>query len=82
MAKIKNVLPRQILNSKGQPTIETTILLTDGAYGTASCPAGTSTGKYEAKELRDKDPLRFDGLGVQKAISNIQNVIAPAIIGM
>lgn len=82
MAKIKNITSRQILNSKGQPTLETTVVLDDSAFGTASVPAGTSTGTHEAKELRDNDSGKFGGLGVLNAISNVQNILAPALVGM
>lgn len=82
MAKIKQITAREILNAKGNPTVEATVLLTDGATGTASCPAGTSIGSYEAMELRDKDNMHFRGLGVLKAITNIQTIIAPKIVGM
>lgn len=82
MAKIKQIIAREILNAKGIPTIETTIVLSDGSVGIASCPMGTSIGSYEAMELRDKDPLRFRGMGVLKAIQNIHTVIAPKLVGM
>lgn len=82
MAKIKQILAREILNAKGNPTIETTVILTDGASGIASSPSGTSVGKYEALEIRDKDEKKFQGLGVQNAILNIENIIAPSLIGM
>src|ERR1035437_7403418 len=82
MAKIRQITAREILNAKGHPTIETTVILTDGAVGIASCPAGTSVGKYEAVEIRDQDLKRFQGLGVLNAIMNIEEIIAPALIGM
>lgn len=82
MAKIKQINAREILNAKGNPTVEATVLLSDGAVGIASCPAGTSVGSYEALELRDKDNMRFHGLGVLKAINNIETVIAPKLVGM
>jgi enolase len=82
MAKIKQILARQILNSKGHPTVESTVILTDGAYGIASSPTGTSVGKYEALEIRDNDEKKFQGLGVENAILNIKNIIAPSLIGM
>jgi enolase len=82
MAKIKQIAAREILNAKGQPTIETTVILTDGAVGIASCPTGTSIGKYEAVEVRDKDEKRFQGLGVLNAIMNIEEMIAPNLLGM
>lgn len=82
MAKIKNIQAREILNSKGDPTIETTVILSDGAVGVSSVPSGTSIGKYEALELRDNDEKRYNGLGVLNAINNIYKVILPAISGM
>lgn len=82
MAKIKQILAREILNAKGHPTIETTVILTDGASGIASSPSGTSTGKYEALEIRDNDDKKFQGFGVNNAILNIEEIIAPVLIGM
>lgn len=82
MAKIKQIIAREILNAKGQPTIETTVILTDGSFGVASVPTGTSVGEYEATDLRDGDEKRYQGKGVLKAISNIEQIIAPALIGM
>ena len=82
MAKIKQIIANEILNAKGHPTIETIVILTDGAVGIASCPTGTSVGKYEAVEIRDKDEKRFQGLGVLNAIMNIEEIIAPALLGM
>ena len=82
MAKIKQISATEILNSKGDPAIETTVILTDGAVGIASCPTGTSIGKYEAVDLRDKDEKRFHGRGVLNAIMNIEDIIAPNIIGI
>lgn len=82
MAKIKQILAREILNSKGNPTVETTVILTDGSSGISSSPSGTSKGKYEAVELRDNDEKRFLGRGVQNAIMNIEEIIAPGLLGM
>ncbi len=82
MAKIKQITASEILNAKGNPTIETTVILTDGAVGIASCPTGTSVGKYEAVEIRDKDEKRFQGLGVLNAIMNIEEMIVPNLLGM
>lgn len=82
MAKIKQILSREILNAKGHPAIETTVILTDGATGVASSPSGTSVGKYEAVEIRDMDEKKFQGLGVQNAILNIEEIIAPSLLGM
>lgn len=82
MAKIKQIFAREILNAKGHPTIETTVILTDGATGTASSPSGTSTGKYEALEIRDNDEKKFQGFGVNNAILNINEIISPSLINM
>ena len=82
MAKIKQVTARQILNSKGVPTIETTVILSDGASGVASSPSGTSTGKYEALDLKDKNEKEFQGLTVHNAVLNVENIIGPSILGM
>lgn len=81
MAKIKNISAREILNSKGEPTIEATVILSDGAVGISSVPSGTSIGKYEALELRDNDEKRYEGKGVLNAIANIHKYIAPALAG-
>jgi enolase len=82
MAKIKQISAREILNAKGNPTIEATVILSDGATGIASCPTGTSVGTYEAVDLKDNDQTRFQGQGVLNAILNIEKLIAPNLIGM
>ncbi|MBI3069896.1 MAG: phosphopyruvate hydratase [Candidatus Levybacteria bacterium] len=82
MAKIKQIKAREILDSRGNPTIEATVILSDGSSGVASVPAGASVGTYEAVELRDHDQTRFKGLGVLKAIENIEKIIAPKLLGM
>ncbi|HUD09410.1 MAG TPA: phosphopyruvate hydratase [Patescibacteria group bacterium] len=82
MAKIKQISAREILNAKGNPTVETTVILSDGATGIASSPTGTSVGKYEAVDLKDNDQSRYRGLGVLNAIMNIDKLIAPNLIGM
>ncbi len=82
MAKITKVVGREILNSKGYPTIEATVFLDNGITASASCPTGTSVSKYEAKEVRDNDPKRFGGYGELKAVENINNKLSPKIIGM
>ncbi len=79
---IKAIKAREILDSRGNPTIEVTAILSDGASGTAAVPSGASTGKYEALELRDGDKRRYNGLGVLKAVNNVNTLIAPALIGM
>lgn len=82
MSTIKQVFARQILNAKGIPTVECTVILDDGKYAVSSSPSGTSVSGYEAKELRDEDPTQYNGLGVLRAVSNVINVIGPKIIGM
>ena len=81
MAIIKAIRAREILDSRGIPTLEAEIWLDSGHYAVASIPSGTSTGKYEAVELRDNDPRRFRGQGVLKAIANVNTVIAPQLLG-
>lgn len=82
MATIKSITAREILDSRGIPTIETKVTLKGGFVGIASIPSGASVGKYEALELRDGDPKRYGGLGVLKAVAKVEKVIAPALIGM
>lgn len=82
MPTIKQVKAREILDSRGNPTVEVEVELSDGTRGIAAVPSGVSTGKYEALELRDKDPSRFNGLGVLKAVANVNQEIAAVIIGM
>lgn len=82
MAKIKQIVATEILDSRGNPTVEATVILGDGAVGTASCPSGASLSSYEVVELRDRDESRYKGLGVLKAINNIDTVITPALEGM
>jgi enolase len=79
MNKITAIKAREILDSRGQPTIEAEVFL-ENVSGVAMVPSGASTGKKEALELRDKDPKRYMGLGVLKAISNIENKIQPALL--
>ncbi len=81
-ATIKKIKAREILDSRGNPTIEVQLELSDGAIGIAAVPSGASTGKYEAVELRDEDKCRYGGLGVCKAVSNVNDRIAPALAGM
>ena len=80
--KIKTIKGREILDSRGNPTIEVDVTLENGITGRASVPSGASTGENEALELRDHDRTRFGGKGVQKAVKHIHDVIAPALIGM
>ena len=79
--QIKQVVAREILDSRGRPTVEVDVKLSDGAAGRASVPSGASTGTHEARELRDGDPNRFGGLGVRRAVANVFETIAPAIGG-
>lgn len=81
MAKIKGVTATEILDSRGNPTIEATVTLQDGTVGIASCPSGASVSGYEALELRDRDQSRYNGMGVLKAIENVQTYIAPKLVG-
>jgi enolase len=81
MAKIAGIYAREILDSRGIPTIECALWLDTGAVVATSVPTGTSLGKYEAHELRDKDQNRMLGKGVLSAVNNINNVIAPQIVG-
>ena len=78
---IAKVFAREILDSRGNPTVEVDVTLNDGSVGTASVPSGASTGIYEAVELRDGDKSRYLGRGVQKAVSNVNNIIAPKLTG-
>lgn len=81
MAKIKDIIAREILNSLGIPTVETTVVLNDGSSGTASSPTGSQTGIYEVAEIKDHDQNRFNGLGVLTAVKNIEDQIKPNLIG-
>lgn len=80
--KIQNIDAVEVLDSRGNPTIEATVVLENGIKASAAVPSGASTGSYEAVELRDGDKERFGGLGVQTAIKNVEELIAPALIGM
>jgi enolase len=82
METIEIVLAREILDSRGNPTVEVEVGLSDGAFGRAAVPSGASTGKYEAIELRDKGKKRYSGKGVEGAVKNVNEVIGPAITGM
>ena len=73
---------REILDSRGNPTVEASVFLSDGTVGVASVPSGASTGKFEAHEKRDADPECYHGLGVMKAVYNVCKVISPAIVGI
>ena len=78
---IKNIYAREILDSRGNPTIEVDMTLDNGVKCTASVPSGASTGKREALELRDNDMKRYEGKGVLKAVANVNNIIRPALLG-
>ena len=79
---IANIVGREALDSRGNPTVEAAVTLSDGSTGLALVPSGASTGSYEALELRDGDPTRFGGAGVLTAVSNINRRITPALAGM
>jgi enolase len=81
MTTITDVLAREILDSRGNPTLEVDVYLEGGGFGRAAVPSGASTGAYEAVELRDEDPRRYLGKGVQKAVANVNDIIAPELIG-
>ena len=80
--KIKLITAREIIDSRGNPTVEAQVLLESGATGIASVPSGASTGIHEAHELRDGDKARFSGKGVLLAVNNIKEEIFPALKGM
>ena len=81
MSKIKRVKARQIIDSRGNPTVEVDVILSSGALGRAAVPSGASTGEHEAIELRDNDKSRYLGKGVSKAVSNVNAIIAKKIVG-
>ena len=82
MTEIIEVTAREILDSRGNPTIEVDMMLSSGAVGRAAVPSGASTGKREALELRDKRRKRYGGKGVSRAVQNVKEIIGPAILGM
>ena len=81
MIEIVDVIGREILDSRGNPTVEVEVYLEDGTMGRAAVPSGASTGIYEACELRDGDKSRYMGKGVEKAVANVNGEIAEALIG-
>lgn len=81
-SRIHSINAREILDSRGNPTVEATVILQSGYRGTASVPAGASVGKYEAVEIRDKDEKRYAGMGVLTAVGNVNTVIAPKLRSM
>ncbi len=82
MSMITDVYAREILDSRGNPTIEVDVYLEDGSFGRAAVPSGASTGAFEAVELRDGDKGRYMGKGVLDAVDNVNTIIAPSIIGL
>ena len=82
MSMITDVYAREILDSRGNPTVEVDVYLEDGAFGRAAVPSGASTGAFEAVELRDGDKSRYLGKGTLKAVDNVNTLIAPALIGL
>ena len=81
MATIEIITAREILDSRGNPTVEADVITDEGIVGRAAVPSGASTGEHEALELRDGDKKRFLGKGVTKAVKNIEEIIAPAVVG-
>ena len=81
MTKIKSILAREILDSRGNPTVEADVILENGTVGRAAVPSGASTGEHEALELRDGDKSRYLGKGVRQAVANINEKILPALKG-
>jgi len=82
MARIRSIKAREILDSRGNPTVEAEAILDDGSVGVAAVPSGASTGKYEAVELRDGDKSRYRGMGVLRAVEHVNGEIASAVVGM
>jgi len=81
MSSIASIHGRQVLDSRGNPTVEVDVALCDGSFGRAAVPSGASTGAHEALEMRDGDKTHFQGKGVLKAVDNVNNIIAPALMG-
>ena len=82
MSEIAEIRAREILDSRGNPTVEADVRLESGVMGRAAVPSGASTGEHEALELRDADPKRYQGKGVLRAVQHIEETIAPALRGM
>jgi enolase len=80
-AIIADIVAREILDSRGNPTVEADVILSSGVVGRAAVPSGASTGEHEAIELRDNDKERYLGKGVQMAVQNVMETIAPALAG-
>src|SRR5580704_10164412 len=82
MTAIVDIIGREILDSRGNPTVEVDVVLEDGSLGRAGVPSGASTGAHEAVELRDGDPKRYLGKGVLKAVAAVNDVLGPALEGL
>src|SRR5690349_10482727 len=82
MSRIFNIEAREIIDSRGNPTVEVDVMLDGGAMGRAAVPSGASTGEHEALELRDGDAKRYGGKGVTKAVRNVTDKILPALEGI
>src|SRR3984957_1558372 len=82
MTAIVDIIGREILDSRGNPTVEVDVILEDGTVGRAAVPSGASTGEHEAVELRDGDKKKWVGKGVSKAVENVNSKIAPELIGL
>src|SRR5512140_413986 len=80
--KIKQIWAREILDSRGEPTVEAACMLDSGAIAVSSVPSGASTGSHEALELRDGDKSRYLGMGVLKAVENVNTVLGPSVVGL
>src|SRR3989338_1973690 len=80
--KIRTIIAREILDSRGNPTVEVDVILDNGIIGRAEVPSGASTGEREALELRDNEKNRYSGKGVQKAVNNVNKTIAKKLIGL
>src|SRR5512138_2407540 len=82
MTEIVDIVAREILDSRGNPTVEVDVILEDGSMGRAAVPSGASTGEHEAVELRDDDKKRYKGKGVLNAVQNVNNTIAAELVGL
>src|SRR5439155_2798364 len=82
MATITRIHAREVLDSRGNPTVEVEVHCAGGAWGRAIVPSGASTGRHEARELRDDESARFGGKGVRRAVANVSSIIAPKLCGM
>jgi len=81
MPNITSIFAREVLDSRGNPTVEVEVYTESGAFGRAIVPSGASTGEREAIEMRDGDKSRYLGKGVTKAVKNVNDIIAPALVG-